>query len=168
MTVSIYAHSLRNVKIGDGPRSSRQKLVENRPQHIRYQGFFILSLNQPHPGLNMPYMAESNRNIKPILPTLKSYWKTNFSTNSFVFQSENYLPQMRLQCRIKKAPCYGYHHYNNTCYYNRRNLQKTPKRTRFVVQIYFYLKKKTKEKRNSFKYFISLSTYFHLQVKGKN
>lgn len=57
----------RNGTNGHGPNKIKPIVDINKPTTIIDQGLFILSANKPHNGLDIPYKAENNRNINPIV-----------------------------------------------------------------------------------------------------
>lgn len=68
-------YSSKKLKTGEGPNKSKLIELQNKPVVISHQQFCILSVNQPHMGLKIPYIAESSKKISPIFPGLKWNYK---------------------------------------------------------------------------------------------
>lgn len=69
--VGIYIYHSKNVKYGNGPKSSNPTVDNSKPDIIIDQWFCILSEIQPQPGLENPYNAENSKNIRPICSGVK-------------------------------------------------------------------------------------------------
>lgn len=61
----------KNGSKGDGPNNNSPILLKNNPVIIIDPWLFTLSANQPHPGLEIPYNADSNKKRSPMFSGLK-------------------------------------------------------------------------------------------------